>query len=73
MFSLSSILSTLTTAVIFVIAFRYITRALAEKGIPGGILRGLLVIFLASVIALFAGSAVDWASEPHPSAINKAQ
>jgi len=63
MFTLSSILSTLVTIVVFIFAARYISQAMAEKGIPSGMVRGLLVFFLASVIALFAGAGVDWAVE----------
>ena len=66
MFTLSAILNLLTTIVVFVIAAWYINRAMAEKGIPSGMVRGILVFFLASVLALFAGAAVDWISEPAP-------
>jgi uncharacterized membrane protein (DUF485 family) len=71
MFTLSSILSLLITIVVFVITARYITRAMAAKGIPSGMVRGILVAFLALVVALFAGAAVDWIADPHPSAIKE--
>jgi hypothetical protein len=71
MFTLSSILSLLITIVVFVITARYITRAMAEKGIPSGMVRGILVVFLASVVALFAGAAVDWVAELHPAEIKE--
>jgi predicted PurR-regulated permease PerM len=71
MFTLSSILYLFTIVVVFVIAARYINRAMAEKGIPGGMVRGVLVCFLAAVLALFAGAAVDWISEPAPSAVQE--
>lgn len=62
MFTLSSILSLLITVSVFIIAARYISRAMAAKGIPSGMVRGTLVFFLASVLALFAGAGVDWVS-----------
>jgi uncharacterized membrane-anchored protein len=65
MFSLATILSSAVTIVVFYFTARYISRAVAEKGIPRGVIRGLLVIFLASVVALITGSAVDWIIEPH--------
>ena len=63
MFSFSSILSFLVTVVVFYFTARYANRALAEKGIPSGMVRWLLVCFLASVVALFSGPGVDWLSE----------
>jgi predicted PurR-regulated permease PerM len=71
MFTLSSILNLLTIVVVFAIAARYINRAMAEKGIPSGMVRGILVCFLAAVLALFAGAAVDWISEPAPAAVQE--
>ncbi len=65
MFTLPTILSSAVTIVIFYFTARYINRAVAEKGIPSGMVRGLLVVFLASVVALIAGAAVDWILEPH--------
>jgi uncharacterized membrane-anchored protein len=70
MTSLASILSLLITALVFFFTARYINRAMAEKGIPSGMVRGVLVVFLASVVALFAGAAVDWVSATHPAAVN---
>ena len=60
MFTLSSILSFIVTVVVFYFMARYINRAVAEKGIPSGMVRLLLVCFLASVVALFAGAGVGW-------------
>jgi uncharacterized membrane-anchored protein len=65
MFTLPTILSSAVAIVVFYFMAKYINRAVAEKGIPSGIIRGLLVIFLASVVALIAGAAVDWIAEPH--------
>lgn len=71
MFTLSSILYLLTTIAVFVITARYINRAMAAKGIPSGMVRGVLVCFLAAVLALFAGAAVDWVSEPAPATVQE--
>jgi len=70
MFSLPTILSSVATIVVFYFTAKYVSRAVAEKGIPRGIIRGLLVIFLASVVALLTGAAVDWIVEPHSAEIN---
>jgi predicted PurR-regulated permease PerM len=59
MFTLTSILSYLVTVVVFYFTARYINRAMAEKGIPSGMVRLILVCFLAAVVALFAGAGVD--------------
>ena len=63
MFTLSSILSFVVTVVVFYFTARYINRAVAAKGIPSGMVRLILVCFLASVVALFAGAGVDWISD----------
>jgi len=60
MFTLSTILSFLVTVVVFYFTARYINRAVAEEGIPSGMVRLILVCFLAAVVALFAGAGVDW-------------
>ena len=60
MFTLSSILSFAVTVVVFYFLVRFIDRTVAEKGIPKGMVRLILVCFLASVPALFAGAGVDW-------------
>lgn len=58
-----TVLTYLVTIVIFYFTARYINRAVAEKGIPSGMVRGILVTFLALVVALFAGAAVDWVGD----------
>ena len=58
-----TVLTYLVTIVVFYFTARYINRAMAEKGIPSGMVRGLLVVFLASVVALFAGAGVDWVGD----------
>jgi hypothetical protein len=63
MSTLFTILTYLATIVVFYFTASYINRAVAEKGIPSGMVRGLLVVFLASVVALFAGAAVDWVGD----------
>ena len=67
MFTLPLILSMLAGLIVFIITARYINRTMAEKGIPSGMVRGLLVVFLASVIALFTQAGVDWLVEPSAS------
>ena len=58
-----TVLSYLVTIVVFYFTATYINRTVAEKGMPSGMIRGLLVVFLASVVALFAGAAVDWVGD----------
>jgi predicted PurR-regulated permease PerM len=71
MFTLPAILSYLVTVVVFYFTARYINRAVAEKGIPSGMVRLILVCFLAAVVALFAGAGVDFISDSlSPSAQN---
>jgi predicted membrane-bound dolichyl-phosphate-mannose-protein mannosyltransferase len=65
MFTLSTILNLIISTIVFIFAARYISRAMADKGIPSGMVRGILVFFLASVLALFAGAGVSWISETH--------
>jgi uncharacterized membrane-anchored protein len=61
--TLFTVLTYLVSIVVFYFTARYINRAMAEKGIPSGMVRGLLVVFLASVVALFAGAGVDWVGD----------
>jgi hypothetical protein len=70
MFTLPIILSSATTVVVFYFTAKYINRAVAEKGIPRGMIRWLLVVFLASVVALITGAAVDWMIEQQAVEIN---
>ena len=63
MSTLFTVLTYLVSIVVFYFTARYINRVMAEKGIPSGMVRGLLVVFLASVVALFAGAGVDWVGD----------
>lgn len=71
MFTFTSMLSFLVTVVVFYFTARYANRALAEKGIPSGMVRWLLVCFLASVVALFSGAGVDWVGDTISPAITQ--
>jgi hypothetical protein len=62
------LITTLVSAIFFIVAAWYLNRLLAEKGVPKGMTRGFLVVLMASFVSLCAGEAVDWAfSEPEAS------
>ena len=58
-----TILTYLVTILVFYFTARYVNRAVEEKGIPKGMIRGLLVVFLASVVSLCIGATVDWVGD----------
>jgi hypothetical protein len=63
MFTMPSLLSLLSSTLIFFAALWYFNRMLDEQGIPKGMTRGILVLTLASIVSWGAGVAVDWAHD----------
>lgn len=74
MLTLPSMWNLIISTIAFFIAAWYIHRHFDRQGIPGGMLRGILVFVLASLVSWGTGELVDWAQEkiegPQPAAQN---
>ena len=63
MFTLPSTWNLVISTIAFFIAAKYLRRYLEEQGIPKGMIRGMLVFSLASLVSWGSGEMVDWTQE----------
>ncbi|MGC2459112.1 MAG: hypothetical protein WA435_14080 [Gallionellaceae bacterium] len=63
MLALPSIWNLIISSIVFFIAAWYFHRYLDEQGMPKGMVRGILVFSLASLVSWGTGEAVNWAQQ----------